>query len=109
MSKNWLNGVEKQIIARILVGMCALIWSIWNCGNNMVYNKVETSHFLHVICIATYYWIHEWSYFLQRCSGRLWFLDVGIWRRLHEVSTTRLSGGLLDCFMMLKHTIFFTR
>jgi hypothetical protein len=25
MSKNWLNGVEKQIKARILVGMCALV------------------------------------------------------------------------------------
>jgi hypothetical protein len=39
MFRNCLNGVEKQTKARIHVGVCALIWAIWNCRNYLVFNK----------------------------------------------------------------------
>jgi hypothetical protein len=60
MFRNWLNGVEKQTNARIRVGVCALIWALWNCRNDMVFNKTGTAHFLQVIHMATY-WTREWS------------------------------------------------
>jgi hypothetical protein len=60
MFGNWLNGVEKQTKARIRVGVCALIWALWNCRNDMVFNKTGTAHFLQVIRMATH-WTREWS------------------------------------------------
>jgi hypothetical protein len=60
MSENWLNGVEKPTKAQIRIGVCALIWALSNCRNDMVFNKTGTAHFLQVIRMATY-WAREWS------------------------------------------------
>jgi hypothetical protein len=46
MFGNWLNGVQKQTKAQIRVGVCALVWAIWNCRNDMVFTKKKgTTHF----------------------------------------------------------------
>jgi hypothetical protein len=57
MFGNWLNGVEKQTKAQIRVGVCALIWALWNY---MIFNKTGTAHFLQVIRMATH-GTREWS------------------------------------------------
>jgi hypothetical protein len=49
MFGNWLNGVDKDDKARIRIGISALCWSIWNCRNDMVFNKIDSTHFLQVI------------------------------------------------------------
>jgi hypothetical protein len=36
---NWLNRIYKKIKARIRVGVCALVWAIWNCQNDAVFNR----------------------------------------------------------------------
>jgi hypothetical protein len=36
---NWLNGINKQIKAWIHVGVCFLVWAIWNCRNDVVFNR----------------------------------------------------------------------
>jgi hypothetical protein len=67
MFGNWLNGVEKQTKAWIRVGVCALIWAIWNCRNDLVFNKKGTAHFLQVIRMAIH-WTRDWSYLLPEAQ-----------------------------------------
>jgi hypothetical protein len=55
MFGNWLNGVEKHTKAQICLGVCALLWVLWNCRNDMVFNKIGTAHFLQVIRMATHW------------------------------------------------------
>jgi hypothetical protein len=43
---NWLNGLDKKTKARIRVGVCALLWAIWNCRNDIVFNRAEGMFFL---------------------------------------------------------------
>jgi hypothetical protein len=52
---NWLNRVEKHTKAQILVGVCALIWAIWNRGNDLVFRNGGTAHFLQFIHMATHW------------------------------------------------------
>jgi hypothetical protein len=40
----WLNGIEPINKARIRVGVCALVWAIWNFRNNVVFNKTSLSN-----------------------------------------------------------------
>jgi hypothetical protein len=43
---NWLNGIGKKTKALIRVGVCALVWAIWNCCNDVVFNRVSKPNFL---------------------------------------------------------------
>ena len=63
MFGNWLNGVDQDTKARIRIGICALLWALWNCRNDVVFNKAGNTNFLQVFLRATH-WIHEWSYLL---------------------------------------------
>ena len=51
---NWLNGVDAKTKARIRIGVSALCWAIWNCRNDIVFNRKNTFHILQVIHMATY-------------------------------------------------------
>ena len=46
MFGNWLNGEEKSLKAQIRVGTCALLWSIWRCRNDVVFNNARHANFL---------------------------------------------------------------
>jgi hypothetical protein len=63
MFGNWLNGVDKKNKARIRIGISAICWSIWNCRNNIIFNRANGSIFLQVIRLATH-WIQLWSHLL---------------------------------------------
>ena len=63
MFGNWLNGIDKRTIVRIRIGVAVFLWVIWNCRNDVVFNKVNGTHFLHVINRVVY-WIHMWSFLL---------------------------------------------
>jgi hypothetical protein len=39
----WLNGVDKKSKAHIRVGVCALLWAIWNVRNNCIFDKKKLS------------------------------------------------------------------
>ena len=56
----WLNGVETNIARHIRIGVCALLWAIWNCGNDMVFNRQTRINFLQVIDRITA-WMRMWS------------------------------------------------
>jgi hypothetical protein len=58
---NWLAGIGKRDVKQIRVGVCAIIWAIWNARNDKVFNKTRVSPLLQVIPVATH-WICMWSY-----------------------------------------------
>ena len=50
----WLTGIDKRTKNCIRTGVCAFIWAIWNCRNDVVFNKIANAHFLQVVNKATY-------------------------------------------------------
>ena len=70
---NWLNGVDPRFKLLIRVGAIAVIWSLWLCRNDKVFND-KNSSILQVIyrCTAT---LRLWSV-LQRVEHRDLFLEV---------------------------------
>ena len=46
MFGNWLNEIDKVTKTQIRVGFCAIVWAIWNCRNDVVFNKRTNTHFL---------------------------------------------------------------
>ena len=56
----WLAAVEHTTAARIRIGICALMWAIWNCRNDMIFNRQHILTFLQVIFRVTT-WIRMWS------------------------------------------------
>jgi hypothetical protein len=63
MFGNWLNGVDKDNKLRIRIGMAALCWSMWNCRNDIIFNRSKGFNFLQVIHMSAY-WIQLWSLLL---------------------------------------------
>jgi hypothetical protein len=55
----WLDGVEPSIAGHIRIGVCALLWAIWNCRNDMIFNRQPLINFWQVIYRATS-WIRTW-------------------------------------------------
>jgi hypothetical protein len=43
---NWLRGVDKKYKAHIQVGVCALLWAIWNVRKYYIFNNVKSSSFM---------------------------------------------------------------
>ena len=56
----WLTGIEPELARHIRVGVCALLWTIWTCRNDLVFNRTSCIHFLQVIFRATAV-IRSWS------------------------------------------------
>jgi hypothetical protein len=38
---NWLSGIAKIDLVQIRVGVCAIIWAIWNVRNDIIFNKTN--------------------------------------------------------------------
>ena len=49
----WLDGVQSETAELIRVGVCAPLWAIWNCRNDLGFNRTTHIHFLQVIFRAT--------------------------------------------------------
>ena len=57
MFNGWLNGINKELMYKILVGASALCWTIWLSRNDMVFNHFRVVTPLQVIFQETH-WIH---------------------------------------------------
>jgi hypothetical protein len=70
---NWLNGVEHRFKILIRVGALAIIWSLWLCRNDKVFNDSNSS-LMQVIyrCTAL---LRSWSS-LQHVEDRDLFTEV---------------------------------
>jgi hypothetical protein len=71
---NWLAGIPKKFKTQIRVGACAILWTIWNTRNDIIFNNAKNCSFMQVIKMATH-WIRMWSY-LQHTEQRQ-ALDTG--------------------------------
>ena len=56
----WLHGIDPIVAKHIRVGVCALLWAIWNCRNDLVFNNTANINFLQVIFRTTTL-IRMWS------------------------------------------------
>jgi hypothetical protein len=61
---NWLKGIQKKDLIQIRVGVCVIIWTMWNTRNYFIFNKLKIKSFLQVIPMVTH-WIRTWSYLQQ--------------------------------------------
>ena len=70
---NWLNGIDSRFKLLIRVGAIAVIWSLWLCRNDKIFND-KNSSVMQVIyrCTTT---LRSWSV-LQRVEHRKLFLEV---------------------------------
>ena len=82
---NWLHGIDNRFRILIRVGALAVIWSLWLCRNDKVFNDKNPS-LMQVIyrCTNT---LRLWSA-LQRVENRDLFTDV----------CTRLEDAARDTF-----------
>jgi hypothetical protein len=77
---NWLAGILKKDLIHIRVGVCAVLWAMWNVRNDFIFNKPKNQLFCRL-----FLWLHigsvcgpisnKWR------SGMPWILGVIIWRR----------------------------
>jgi hypothetical protein len=44
----WLNGIDKKTKEQICVRGCALVWTIWNYRNKLVFNRCANTNILQV-------------------------------------------------------------
>ena len=63
MFGNWLNGVDKSSKARIRIGVSTLCWSIWQCRNDVIFNKSNNFNILQVINMVAH-WVQLWAFLL---------------------------------------------
>jgi hypothetical protein len=49
----WLKGNTKKDLIQVRVGVCVIIWAIWNTKNDFIFNK-PIFLFLQVIPSATH-------------------------------------------------------
>jgi hypothetical protein len=51
---NWLSNLNKKDVKLIRIGVCVIVWALWNACNDHVFNKPKASSFLQVIPMATH-------------------------------------------------------
>jgi hypothetical protein len=56
MFTGWMQGVEKKLRYKILVGSCTLCWAMWLSQNDVVFDKVRVSNPMQMIFCGTH-WI----------------------------------------------------
>ena len=90
---NWLHGIDKKLRTVIRMGAIAVIWSLWLCRNDKVFDDKNVSH-LHVLYRCTSF-LRLWST-LQRVGHRDLFTEAHA--RLEEVARDIFSqhGWPLD-------------
>ena len=85
---NWLKGIDKSELKTIRVGVCAVLWAMWNVRNDYVFNKPKKQSFLQVIPLIAH-WIRPWSY-LQPVEQR----------HVMESGCTRLESVAKDFYQL---------
>ena len=90
MFGNWLRGVDQKTKwgvdqktkNRIRIGVSAICWSIWNCRNDIVFNRKDKFHVLQVIHTAVH-WIQLWAFLLPSDQRELMAAGCSRDRKAH--------------------------
>jgi hypothetical protein len=51
---NWHKGILKEDLVHIKVGVCVVLWTMWNMINDFIFNKPKTASFLQVLPMVTH-------------------------------------------------------
>jgi hypothetical protein len=90
MFRKWLNGIDKTSKAQIRIGVCALVWAIWNCQNDIILNNANCSPFMQFIKKALH-WITTWAQLLL--EDQRGHMDSGCTRLMAVVKAIFSQGG----------------
>ena len=55
MFGNWLSNQNKKIRNLIWVGVAAMLWAIWRCRNDVVFNRIKSNSIMQVLGERTGY------------------------------------------------------
>ena len=108
MFNGWLNGINKELMYKILVGASALCWTIWLSRNDMVFNNFRAVTPLQVIFRGTH-WIRFWA--LLQMEDNLTFLWVVVclrprlWRSLPQLDGLLVIELLSGEFRLVFDTV----
>ena len=52
----WLDGLDSETARHIRVGVCALLWAVWNYRNHLVFNRITKNSFIagYLTCYYTH-------------------------------------------------------
>jgi hypothetical protein len=89
ISRNWLHGIDLRFRTLIRVGALAIIWSLWLCRNDKVFNDKNCS-LLQVIYRCTRI-LRLWSP-SQRMENHDLFMEVYTWLEATARDTFSLHG-----------------
>jgi hypothetical protein len=78
------------VSTRIRIEVCALVWAIWNCRNDIIFNNANCSPFLEVIN-RTLHWITTWALLLP--EDQRGYMDSGCTRLMAVVQAIFSQGG----------------
>jgi hypothetical protein len=74
------SGILKKDLIQIRLGVCMIIWAIWNTRNDFIFNKTKNTHFFRLSL-----WLPTGSVCglisNKKSSGTRWILGATIWRR----------------------------
>jgi hypothetical protein len=76
MFSNWHKGIESSVKGRIRVGVCALVWAIWNCRNDIIFNKISVPKLYAGDLSPFLLPAKEWNHMDSGCT-RLAIFNVG--------------------------------
>jgi hypothetical protein len=68
MFNGWVQGIDKKLMYKILIGACTLCWAMWLSRNDVVLDKVRVLNPMQVIFHGMH-WIQHWS-LLQKEEDR---------------------------------------
>jgi hypothetical protein len=60
MFNGWVQGIDKKLMYKILIGACTLCWAMWLSQNNVGFDKVRVLNPMQVIFHGTH-WTRRWS------------------------------------------------
>ena len=75
MLGNWLQKFNAQEVFTILTGTAALCWAIWRCRNDIIFDNVKHSSFMHVIFRGAY-WLWFWSMLQHKETTKDLFMKI---------------------------------
>jgi hypothetical protein len=87
----WLNGVLKDVKARIRIGISVVCWSILACCNNIIFNKQKDTNFC-----SLFNWLR--TGFIYGPTSSLW-ISGSIWL-LVATGYCRLLGTFFPGYWM---------
>jgi hypothetical protein len=77
---NWLKSIPNNDVIQVRVGVCAIIWALWNTRNDLVFNKPKK-----MLSCKLFLWLPTRFVYgpisNKRSSEMRWIMGVTVWRR----------------------------